>query len=140
MIRNLAPDSVHVGAEIAPLIGPLSATQIVAGALATRDFENVHHDKDEANRRGLPNIIMNILTTNGFISRYVSDWTGPAWRIRSISTRLGVPNFAGDTMKVIGAVTRCAQGEVEVQVRVLNGLGEHASSTVVVAPHPESAP
>ena len=129
-------ESLVQGERVAPLTIPVTATLIVAGAIASRDFEPVHHDKDEANRRGLPNIIMNILTTNGFIARYVTDWSGPEARLRSISTRLGVPNFPGDTMKIMGEVTRVgAEGrrEAELQVRIVNGLGEHAFSTVVVA-------
>jgi hypothetical protein len=128
-------DSLAAGERLAPLAVHLSPALIVAGALASRDFEPVHHDKDESNRRGMPNIIMNILTTNGFISRYVTDWAGPGARLRSISTRLGVPNYAGDTMKIVGEVVqvgREGRREAELQVRVLNGLGEHATSTVVV--------
>jgi hypothetical protein len=129
-------ESLAVGQRIEPLPLHLSPALIVAGAIASRDFEPVHHDKDESNRRGMPNIIMNILTTNGFISRYVTDWAGPDVRLRSISTRLGVPNYAGDSCKLVGEIVKVgADGrrEAEVQVRILNSLGEHANSTVVVA-------
>ena len=77
-------DSLAVGQRIEPLPLLLTPTIIVAAAIASRDFQAVHHDKDESNRRGMPNIIMNILTTNGFISRYVTDWAGPDVRLRSI--------------------------------------------------------
>jgi len=128
-------DSLAVGQRIEPLPLQLTPALIVAAAIASRDFEPVHHDKDESNRRGMPNIIMNILTTNGFISRYVTDWAGPDARLRTISTRLGVPNYAGDTCKIVGEVVKLGTGrrEAEVQVRILNSLGEHANSTVVVA-------
>lgn len=129
-------DSLAVGQRIEPLPLQLTPALIVATAIASRDFQPVHHDKDESNRRGMPNIIMNILTTNGFISRYVTDWAGPDARLRSISTRLGVPNYAGDSCKLVGAIVKVGEAgrrEAEVQVRILNSLGEHANSTVVVA-------
>jgi acyl dehydratase len=129
-------DSLAVGQRIEPLPLVLTPTIIVAAAIASRDFQAVHHDKDESNRRGMPNIIMNILTTNGFISRYVTDWAGPDVRLRSISTRLGVPNYAGDSCKLVGEIVKVGEAgrrEAELQVRILNSLGEHANSTVVVA-------
>ena len=129
-------DSLTVGQRIEPLPLLLTPTIIVAAAIASRDFQAVHHDKDESNRRGMPNIIMNILTTNGFISRYVTDWAGPDVRLRSISTRLGVPNYAGDSCKLVGEIVKVGEAgrrEAELQVRILNSLGEHANSTVVVA-------
>ncbi len=129
-------DSLAVGQRIEPLPLLLTPTIIVAAAIASRDFQAVHHDKDESNRRGMPNIIMNILTTNGFISRYVTDWAGPDVRLRSISTRLGVPNYAGDSCKLVGEIVKVGEAgrrEAELQVRILNSLGEHANSTVVVA-------
>ncbi len=126
-------ESLAVGQRLEPLPLHQSPAIIVAGAIASRDFEPVHHDKDESNRRGMPNIIMNILTTNGFISRFVTDWAGPDARLRSISTRLGVPNYAGDTCRFVGEIVKIEGREAHVQVRVLNSLGEHANSTVVVA-------
>jgi hypothetical protein len=126
-------ESLAAGQRIEPLPLELTPALIVAGAIASRDFEPVHHDKDESNRRGMPNIIMNILTTNGFISRYVTDWAGPDARLRSISTRLGVPNYAGDRCRIVGEIVKLEGREAHVQVRILNSLGEHANSTVVVA-------
>ena len=128
--------SVKVGEALPALAIPLSRTLIVATAIASRDYQDVHHDPDLAKKRGSPDIFMNILTTNGFISRYVTDWAGPDARLRTISTRLGVPNYAGDTCKIVGEVVKlgaAGRREAEVQVRILNSLGEHANSTVVVA-------
>ena len=56
---------------------PQTRTLIVATAIASRDYQDVHQDPDLAKKRGSPDIFMNILTTNGFVGRYVTDWTGP---------------------------------------------------------------
>ncbi|HXM58231.1 MAG TPA: hypothetical protein VOB72_22720, partial [Candidatus Dormibacteraeota bacterium] len=97
-----------------------------------------HHDRDLAVQRGSKDIFLNILTTTGFVQRYVTDWAGPDAVVRRIAIRLGVPNFAGDTMRLTGRVTAAnrrpdGDGEVEVEIAGRNGLGDHVTGTVTVA-------
>ena len=125
-------DDVAVGDELAPLSIPLTRTLIVATAIASRDYQDVHHDPGAAVERGSKDIFMNILTTNGFIGRYITDWAGPDATIRDIAFRLGVPNYPGDTMTITGSVTAKADGNVEVAVRGANSLGDHVIGTVKV--------
>ncbi len=68
---------VNVGDELDPLDIPLTRTVIVSTAIATRDYQDVHHDPALAEERGSPDIFMNILSTNGFVGRFVTDWAGP---------------------------------------------------------------
>ena len=56
---------------------PVTPTLIVAGALATRDFQDVHHDRDLAHKKGSADIFLNINTSLGLMQRYVTDWAGP---------------------------------------------------------------
>ena len=60
----------------------VTATVVVAGAIATRDFMPVHHDRDYANSQGSPDIFMNIMTDNGYCSRFLTDWAGPEAMVR----------------------------------------------------------
>ena len=124
---------VSVGDELPALDVPLTRTLIVAGAIASRDFQIVHHDPYAAVERGSQDIIMNILTTNGFVGRFVTDWAGPAARLRSVKLRLGAPNYPGDTMRITGAVTRKDAGEIEIGLKGSNQLGDHVIGTVVLA-------
>ncbi len=112
----------------------ISTRLIVAGALASRDFQDVHHDRDAARALGTPDIFMNILTTNGLVGRFVADWAGPRARLLGIDIRLGVPNFPGDCMRLTGEVVAVdpTSGEVAVAIRGRNGLGEHVTGTVTV--------
>ena len=71
-------DQVAVGDELPELVVPLTRTLIVSTALASRDFQDVHHDPVLAVERGSKDIFMNILSTNGLVGRYVTDWSGPA--------------------------------------------------------------
>jgi acyl dehydratase len=127
----------EVGEALPELVVPITPTRIVAGAIASRDYQDVHHDVTAARAKGSPDIFMNILTTNGYVGRYVTDWAGPEARILKIAIRLGVPNYPGDTMTLTGSVIRTEEdGTVEVAVRGANRLGDHVTGTVTVLPAP----
>jgi acyl dehydratase len=136
-MRSLHYSSVHVDDELPPLPIPLTPSVIVAGAIASRDYQDVHHDPALAREKGSPDIFMNILTTNGYIGRYVTDWAGPDAIVKKVAIRLGAPNYPGDTMTITGKVTRTEDGAngagtVDVAVIGANGLGNHVTGTVTV--------
>ena len=56
----------------------VTPTFVISSALATRDFYEVHHDRDLAVTRGSTDIFINILTTTGLVERYVSAWAPDA--------------------------------------------------------------
>lgn len=135
MSETLSLASVAVGDALPPLEVPLTRTLIVSTAIASRDYQDVHHDPALAKERGSPDIFMNILTTNGFVGRFVTDWTGPGARLEKIDIRLGAPNYPGDKMTLEGAVTAKddAAGTIEVSLRGHNTLGDHVTGKVLVA-------
>jgi hypothetical protein len=130
-----AYEEVTVGESLPELPIPLTRTLIVATAIAGRDYQDVHHDPGLAAERGAPDIFMNILTTNGLVDRYVTEWAGPAAVVKSIRIRLGVPNYPGDTMVLTGTVTAKHDDgrRVEIAVRGDNRLGAHVTGTVAIA-------
>lgn len=128
--RTLRADEVAPGDELPELEVPITATLIVAGALASRDYQDVHHDRDLARQRGSKDIFMNILTTNGLVGRYVTDWAGPEALLHVVDIRLGAPNYPGDVMRLTGRVTDKRGGRLWVAVRGANGLGDHVTGTV----------
>lgn len=127
-------DSVAVGDVLPELPVPLTRTLIVATALASRDYQDVHHDPELARERGSKDIFMNILTSNGLVDRYVTGWAGPACVVKAISIRLGAPNHPGDTMVLTGTVTAKSDADrrVEIAVEGANGLGAHVTGRVSV--------
>jgi 3-oxo-4,17-pregnadiene-20-carboxyl-CoA hydratase beta subunit len=129
---SLRYDDVQVGDELPTLVVPLTRTLIVATAIASRDYQDVHHDPGLAQERGSPDIFMNILSTNGFVGRFVTDWAGPDAVLKSVKIRLGAPNHPGDTMTMTGQVTNKDDGVVVVQVRGANDLGDHVTGTVAL--------
>jgi hypothetical protein len=128
---------IRVGDPITPMTIDVTATVVVAGAIATRDFMPVHHDRDYASSQGAPNIFMNIMTDNGLCSRFLTDWAGPEAMVRKIAIRLGVPACAGSMLHYTGTVTAASEcdgeGIVEVELRATNDQGDHVSGTAVVA-------
>ncbi|WP_075738513.1 MaoC family dehydratase [Streptomyces acidiscabies] len=120
------------GVQLPPLTIEITRTLIVAGAIASRDYQDVHHDPEAARAKGSPDIFMNILTTNGLVGRYITDHFGPNSRLRKVSIRLGVPNYPGDTMQLTGRVERIEGDEVTVRVTGDNSRGRHVTGTVKV--------
>jgi acyl dehydratase len=125
-------DDVQVGNELPTLVIQLTRTLIVATAIASRDYQDVHHDPGLAQERGSPDIFMNILSTNGFVGRFVTDWAGPDAVLKSVKIRLGAPNHPGDTMTMTGKVTEKHDGIVEVAIRGANDIGDHVTGTVTL--------
>ncbi|UQA97865.1 MaoC family dehydratase [Streptomyces halobius] len=120
------------GDELPPLTVPVTRTLIIAGAVASRDYQDVHHDAAAAREKGSPDVFMNILTTNGLVGRYVTDHFGPRCVLRKAAIRLGAPNHPGDTMVVSGTVTAVDGDTAHVRVVGTNGLGRHVTGTVTV--------
>jgi uncharacterized protein len=113
----------------------VTPTVVVSTALATRDFQDVHHDRDLAVQRGGKDIFLNILSTTGLVARYVTDWAGPNAIVRGVSIRLGVPCYAGDTLTFSGRVgdTGTSDGDQVVAVTGSCSLGDHVTGTVRLA-------
>ena len=129
-------NAIQLGDPITPMKIDVTATHVVAGAIASRDFMPVHHDRDYANQQGAPDIFMNILSDTGYCSRFLTDWAGPDAMITRLAIRLGVPVFPGHTLTFTGSVTALRTdgdvGVVDVELCAVNDLGEHVSGTATL--------
>jgi acyl dehydratase len=129
--------AIGVGDELPPVAIEVTATVIVAGAIATRDFMPVHHDRDYANQQGAPDVFMNIMSTNAHCSRFLTDWAGPEAMVKRLAIRLGVPTFPGTTLTFTGRVERVEQAGdeqlVDVALRATNDLGDHVTGTATLS-------
>jgi 3-oxo-4,17-pregnadiene-20-carboxyl-CoA hydratase beta subunit len=147
--------AAQAGAVLPELVIDVTPTFVIASAIATRDYQDVHHDRDRAVERGGKDIFINILTTTGLVQRYVTDWAGPQALVRQVAIRLGVPCYAGDKLsfsgRVAGAGGPAGAGGVpgagrggepagwdgrECVVEVVGrcGLGDHVTGTVRIGP------
>jgi len=127
---------VSVGDVLPSLQIPVTATLVAAGAIATRDFMPVHHDREYAAEQGAPDIFMNILSDTGYCSRFLTDWAGPDARVTHLSIRLGVPVFPGHTLTYTGEVAGVtASGDecvVEIAFRAVTDLGDHVTGSATL--------
>lgn len=129
--RTLAVDQ-----ELPSLTLDITATHIAAGAIATRDFMPVHHDRDYAQAQGAPDIFMNILSTTAHCSRWLTDWAGPEAMVRNLAIRLGVPLMPGATLTFTGTITGLVEdgdeGRVEIEFRATTDIGDHVTGTAAL--------
>jgi acyl dehydratase len=132
--ETVAFKDVNVGDELPELSIDITTSLIVAGALASCDYTPVHHDKAAAQATGMQDVFMNILTTNGLVGRYVTDWAGMDATIMGVSIKLGTPNLPGDTMKLRGKITGKDETDRQIKVEIAgtNSWGDHVTGTVEV--------
>jgi hypothetical protein len=133
-MSRVASAPVQIGTPLPELVLDITTTFVVSTALATRDFQDVHHDRDRAVAAGSKDIFVNILTSTGLVQRYVTDWAGPAARLISIDLRLGVPCYAGETLVLTGTVLSDLDGRMTVRVIGRVSSGDHVTATVTLEP------
>ena len=125
-MTRLMIDAVHAGDVLPELTYDVSATTVVLGALAARDWRPMHHDYDFAvNRNGTQDIFMNTPNQAAWFERFVTDWTGPTGRLGRMKFRMSGSVFPGDTMTMRAAVEKvetdavgCAWAELAVTLSV----------------------
>ena len=103
--KNLVLGDLKAGDELPPLGYDVTATTVVLGALATRDWRPMHHDYDFAvNRNGVKNIFINTPNQAAWFERYLTDWTGPKGRMGRIRFRMKASVFPDERMVFTGTV------------------------------------
>ena len=121
-----------IGALLPPVTIEVTPTFIVSTALATRDFQEVHHDRDRAVASGAKDIFLNILTSTGLVQRYVGEWAGPGAIVRRVAIRLGVPCPAYETLVFSGQVTEREGADITVSIVGRVSTGDHVAGTVTL--------
>ena len=123
---------MKVGDELPAWELPVTPTFVVSSAIATRDFQDVHHDRDRAQAAGSKDIFVNILTSTALCERYVTEWAGNDVQITGVSIRLGAPAYPYDTLRFSGQVVEVAGGTATVEVTAAVEAGNHIVGTVAV--------
>jgi len=146
--ESLTIDQVKEGDELPSLSVDVSATTIVLGALASRDWRPMHHDKDFAiNRNGTQDIFMNTPNQAAWFERYITDWTGPRGRLGRIKFRMHDSVFPGDTITFGGVVEKvetdvagCGWVRVALTLKVGDKIMTTFSARVALPSNPEDNP
>ena len=144
----LTLDGVRVGAELPPLRYDVSATTVVLGALATRDWRPQHHDYHFATERnGVRDIFLNAPNQAAWFERFVTDWTGPRGRLGRVGFRMKDSVFPGDTMTISGTVTDvgvddhgCGWVSLELSMHARDRLCTTCTARVALPTSPDDNP
>lgn len=103
--NSLTLDQVAQGDTLPTLTHEVTATSVILGALASRDWRPMHHDRDFAQQRnGTRDIFMNTPNQAAWLERFITDWAGPKARIGRYKFRMGDSICPGDTMVFSGTV------------------------------------
>ena len=130
-------NEVKEGEELPVFKRDITRTTIVSTAISSRDFERVHHDHEAAQKTGAKDIFLNILSTGGFIGRYLTDWSGPEGELKKVEIKLGATVYPGDTVthtgKVVKKYTEENRNLVDIQYALSVPMGPHAWGTATLA-------
>jgi len=133
-------EKVAVGGRLAELAYPVTTTTVVLGAMASRDWRPMHHDKDFAvNRNGTRDIFLNTPNQAAWFERFLTDWTGPRGRLGRMRFRMKGSVFPGDTMVLSGTVesvevddTGCGWVAVAVALSVDGDIKTECTARIAV--------
>jgi len=135
--KSVCWDDIKEGDELPVQARDITATTIVSTAIASRDFQDVHHDYAAARSKGVKDIFLNILSTGGLVGKYLTDWSGPEGELKKITIRLGATVFPGDTLTNTGKIARkYTEGDqhlVDVDFNLSVAMGPHAWGTATMA-------
>jgi hypothetical protein len=131
---------VKAGDVLPPLEYDVTATTVVLGALATRDWRPMHHDHDFAvNRNGTKDIFMNTPNLAAWFERYITDWTGPKGRLGRMTFRIRDSIFPGNLMRFTGTVAAvetddagCQWAALDIEVHADDRLATTCAARVAV--------
>jgi hypothetical protein len=138
--KNLLLGDLKAGEELPALTYDVTASTVVLGALATRDWRPMHHDHDFAvNRNGVENIFLNTPNQAAWFERYLTDWTGPKGRMGRIRFRMKSSIFPDDQMIFSGSVKEittdsagCGWVKLDVTLKVGDRLATGCEASVAL--------
>ena len=106
MCEQLYYEDVAVGSEITPLVKQPTTRQLVMWAGASGDYYPIHYDKDFAQSKGLPGVIVHGQLVGCFLSQLMTDWIGEQGSLRKLSCNYKRINFPGEALICKGTVTK----------------------------------
>ncbi len=135
--KSVKWNNIKEGDNLPPIKREITRTTVISTAIATRDFQDVHHDHEAAKRSGTPDIFLNILTTGGLIGKFLTGWSGPESELKNVVINLALPCYPGDTLTSTGQIVKkYTEGDdhlVEIAYSLTTGNGAHGSGTATMA-------
>ena len=136
MSKQFYYEDVAQGDEIAPLVKQPTTRQLVMWAGASGDYNPIHYDKDFAQSKGLPGVIVHGQLVASFLGQLVTDWIGEQGDLRKLACSYKGMNFPGEAITCRGRVTKkyVKNGEhcVECSLWAENVKGEKTVSGMAI--------
>jgi acyl dehydratase len=111
--QGLTAGDLKAGDPLPTFPVDVTATTVILGALASRDWRPMHHDRDFAiHRNGTRDIFMNTPNQAAWFERYLTDWTGPRGRLARLKFRMKDSVYPGDRMEFSGRIDEVETDEV----------------------------
>jgi len=132
MSEQLYYEDIIVGSEITPLVKQPTTRQLVMWAGASGDYYPIHYDKDFAQSKGLPGVIVHGQLVGCFLGQLMTDWMGEQGNLRKLTCSYKSVNFPGEALICKGKVSKkyIEDGEhyIECNLWVENAKGEKTIS------------
>ena len=131
-IEPLDRASVTERTSIGPFIKYTSTQDLVKYAGASRDFSEIHYDKDFALGAGLPGVIIHGALKSAYLGRLMTDWVGDPGALKSLQCQHRGMDFPSESVVCKGRVVRKYEegGELlaDCEIWIENGRGETTGS------------
>jgi len=128
MSNQLYYEDVVVGSEIPPLVKHPTTQQLVRWAGAVDDYNQIHYDKDFAQSKDLPGVIVHGALIASFLGQLLTDWIGEQGSVRRFTCQYRGISLPDQDIVCKGEVTKkyIKDGEhyVECSIWAENPEGE----------------
>ncbi|MFQ6121871.1 MAG: MaoC/PaaZ C-terminal domain-containing protein [Dehalococcoidales bacterium] len=105
MAEQVYYEDVTVDSEIPPLVKQSTTRQLVMWAGASGDYYAIHYDKDFAQSKGLPGVIVHGQLVASFLGQLITDWMGEQGTLSKLTCNYRGMNFPGEAITCRGKVS-----------------------------------
>ena len=106
MSEQLYYEDIAIGSEITPLLKQPTTRQLVMWAGASGDYYAIHYDKDFAQSKGLPGVIVHGQLVGCFLGQLMTDWMGEQGSLSKLTCSYKSVNFPGEALICKGKVSK----------------------------------
>lgn len=99
-------EDVVEGMELPQLVKHPTTRQLAQYAGASRDFYEIHYDKDFAQSNGLDGVILHGALKNAFLGQLMTDWIGESGTLKKLNVMYRGMDIPGVPATCKGRVTR----------------------------------
>lgn len=99
-------EDIAEGSELPQLAKLPTTKQLVMWAGACGDYNPIHYDKDFAQGRGLPGVVVQGQLVGSFLGQLATDWMGEQGTLRKFSCSYKGMNYPGEAITCKGVVSK----------------------------------